>query len=585
MPETYSVKAFASCRELADNTPGVVAPVGELSVYAQTFTRDRKLFSTGVKNTLDANNPILSDTTLECDITVFSSRDEANATVEVNPRIATLLKMVTLWIYGTSSNGTFDDDVENSRQTFLNDLTNPAVTNLTMGPMVEVDTKWYPKQITFNISKDALVEYLTGINDEDAEDDLAAVDLLDDSLIRIWFADDLFKAEFDEYEINHIAPIAVLDGFFQSTSNVQSLVNQRTIPMMIAKVDEISDGDPFTVLISNTFNFHDPVNPEVIIPTVWSAVVYGDAGRNPDLIKLTLIDWILANSSHPREEWEIIFPDIFKVTEFIFLPMWNKYSVPNMTLQEGVYSPIMDLQDAMVVASKLAVGEDYTLKQIVDSLVYVGTPYKSLAMVAVSGAQNRTGATKLREVWPDFMSVSTSSLDFNRMQPATQNFVMLMNTLLNIAENMTSLSVIPPGYSRLKRTNADDADVYYVSGTINNISYLVASKYSFLELYPADEPEFNPDNMPLSLLPADDLMLETEVGSKELSVDFEAVGGVGPYTYSLSPSANFVDSAIGPATGQCEIEFAAFGQFVITVSVVDSLAQAYIANYAVNVRP
>lgn len=585
MPETYSVKAFASCRELADNAAGAIAPVGELSVYSQTFTRDRELFSTGLKNTLDIDNPLLADTTLECDVTVYSSRDDANEKVPTNPHVATLLKMVSLWIYGTGGNGTFTDEAEDARQLFLNDNTNPDVTNLVMGPMVESDSKWYPKQMVFNISGESLIAYLTAINDETAEDDLESLALVEDTLVRLWFADDLFRAEFDEYEINHVAPIAVLDGFFQSTPNVQALVNQQTFPMMIKKVDQLADGDPYTVLISNTFNFHDPVNPAVTIATNWSAVIYGDAGRNPDLIKLTLIDWILANSSHTREEWEIRFPDIFKVTEFVLIPMWNKYSVPNMTLQEGVYSPIMDLQDAMIVANKMAVGEDYTVKQIVDSLVYVGTPYKSLAMVSVSGPQNRPGAQKLREVWPDYMAVPTSNLDFARMQPATQEFVEMLTILLNIAEEMTTLSVIPQGYSRIKRFDADDNPVHYIAGTINNVSYLVLAKFSLLDTYPAQEPEFNPDNMPLSLLPADDLMLQTEIGSKELSVDFEVVGGVAPYTFSVAPSVNFVDHAMGPSTGQLEIEFAEFGQFVITVTVEDSLDNAYIASYAVNVRP
>ena len=61
-----------------------------------------------------------------------------------------------------------------------------------------------------------------------------------------------------------------------------------------------------------------------------------------DYILDAIKDHILDNSTHDVDDWVEVFPDIFGMTEYIITPMWNRYSIPNMTLQTGLYSPMVN---------------------------------------------------------------------------------------------------------------------------------------------------------------------------------------------------------------------------------------------------
>lgn len=576
-PVTMGVKLFASVGDMANNARRQVARVGELSTYSETFSRDRELSSGAfVLDPLDPNS--LSQGLHQ---TVFSAKTITGDTVDLRSEYLDLLEEISEWIYRNGMAAAFDNQSETVRQQLMAEFQTPLY-NLEIGTMVQAgDGNWFPESMVFTLTAGGINSWYVA----KTSNQIVLDGNYDRSLVKIWFSDRAFQAQYDEYEIDFVAPIDTLDDFFRTASAVQGLVGARTIPVLMNKVALVADSDPYTEVKSMEFDWYDPLTAGHRIRTVWTFVIYGAAGLSVDAMKEGLRNWILDHSTHTREEWTAIFPDIFKSTEFIFMPTWNRYAIPNMTLSEGVYSPILDYQDALISAQKVVCGIGYTTDHLVNRLAFFGTPYKSVAMVVCGGPENRASALAINQVWPDYLSVVTSSVDFNRMQPQTQTWVNVLQTLLSLAENASEFSEIPVGYSRIRRKNPANQQVTYIATTIDNIQYMVVSKASMQAIVPVADYGVTPQDMPLSLLPETDLPLETVQGSKKLTVDFEAIGGVGPYTYSLDVTSGMQAQAIGPASGQCEITFNAYGDQAITVRVTDAVGTQYRGDYVVHVRP
>jgi len=148
-----------------------------------------------------------------------------------------------------------------------------------------------------------------------------------DAYIRIWLADQSFAEQYDDYEIEVIAPMLNIDDMFGFYSTAVNTMNDRTISQLSDAIMAARDGLPETYLRMFTFDFLNIANTAVATSTNWAVLIYGRAGDNIDTIKDAIIEHILANSTHTRSEWAVKFPEIFRRTEFIILPRWDKLSV------------------------------------------------------------------------------------------------------------------------------------------------------------------------------------------------------------------------------------------------------------------
>jgi hypothetical protein len=94
--------------------------------------------------------------------------------------------------------------------------------------------------------------------------------------------------------------------------------------------------------------------------------------------------------------------------------------------------------------------------------------------LAIGSQENRLAETTLTAQYPDYLAVSTTSADFDRMSTNTQGFCILLNSLLYAAESMTPTSDVPQGMLRVVR-----GGITYVSATYNDADYLVLTKAFF----------------------------------------------------------------------------------------------------------
>jgi hypothetical protein len=228
------------------------------------------------------------------------------------------------------------------------------------------------------------------------------------------------------------------------------------------------------VIRTSTFNYIDPNNSTHTVSTDWTVLIYGVAGDNIDSIKDAIMTYILANSVHLREDWVGIFPDIFKRTEFILLPLWEQYAIPNKLLSTGIYSPQVKIADVVTKMGQYA--KQYATSHIDSHVTAMGHPYRSLALLSIGSPDNRNAQYELTDVFPDWLAVASTSIDFNRMSQDTQNWASMLEDMLIAAEAAGNFTVIPQGMMKVHRDG-----ILYLAKSFKNINYLVVAKSNLTE--------------------------------------------------------------------------------------------------------
>lgn len=435
----YSLKGFIAISALEDNAVGNVAPLGELSTKGRTYTREIG------KYTDEGLYPGLS-------LVAFTSKFTDTGSVKAPDVFVNNTLAIANWAYQEALAGRTSD----SESEFISALNNEFAAEaegVSAGPMVYDGSLWLPEFLTFTLRQT-----------------VAGVDT--DNEVRVWFADEAFRNQYDEFEILVVPPIDNLDSFFGNTQDVNPLLQGQDVQSTFDKVTQVTGGDPYTLLRVEEYDWIDPFDSESKLQTNWTVVIYGKAGDNVDFIRQALTEYILANSTHTREEWLEVLPELFRVTEFIIAPLWEQYSIPNQTLQAGIYRPSGRVLNLTAKARQACVG--YPDSHVEQNVEYVNFIYKSLGLLICGGPENLGGVTRFSQQFSDFILVPTSSADFNRMSPVTQDWVMTLYEGIVEAETALEFTSLPSGYSALVRDG-----LLYVVFRKDNINYLIVAKSNY----------------------------------------------------------------------------------------------------------
>ena len=547
----YSLKGFVSYGALTNNDSGVISPIGELSLRSSTYAKDRALY-VGTTDTSPATS---------AELTVFSSQSIEDDPVSVPAPVAAFLVEVSQWVYQMAVDGVFLSSTDSFRDAFTAQFTDETK-SLVVGMMVTNGTIWMPSSITFFLQSDEIFGGSIPVGMEEVR-------------IRLWFSDTHFRQSFDEYDIAFIGPVETLDDLFGYPLAVVNLLSQRTPPELTMKIAEVAGNSPYTVVNSYNFKYYHLGDATTQTPAYWTAVIWSEFGNNLDTLKIDLADWILGQSTHTREEWIEIFPDIFATTEFIITPFWNQYAIPNLTLDHAMYSPTVKVDDAAEFMQATAAGTGYTEEFVDDHMTFLSIAYKSIAAIACGGPENREEKYYLYNWIPDYLDVPTSSIDFDRMSAETRFWAMKIFAMLQVAENMTELTDIPSGMYRVRRLNRDGEEILYVGASIFDVQYLITSKKSLNTMYPPQDRNADP----IEMLPDPSVSLTTLNGSKHFTLNVSAIGGTAPYTFSAVSSDIETGGTINPTTGFLDVTFLEFGTNSVHVTVTDfkgySLTETY----------
>lgn len=441
----YVLKGFINNNTFLDAVPGGTSTIGELSTLSSTYSTTKSEYF---------QETIAPDLTL----VAMTSNDSTKGQVAVPSNLAQQVLSIAAWVFAQTQ--ALPNPGEIAQATILNGLLNQfesSAQNFSAGNMVTDGTYWVPEWIQWENTTDATY---------------GSISTGGQNLIKIWFADASFKGQYDQYSFVIVPPIANLDDFFTPSANVRALIDSVTFPTTVANIQAAKNGNPETLYVGESYNYVDPTNANNLIATNWSVLIYGAAGNNIDAIQNALIGYILANSTHTQAEWTAILPDLFKQTEFTLIPMWDQFAIPNRNQKSGIYSPLAN--PSRVLAMMAQVAQSYPSAHINSNTCVQTYPWKCIPVASCGSPNNKNAWYQLEDVFPDLLSVPSQSTDFARMGTDTQNFFLMLGSMLIAAETLTLYGNVPAGMSTLTRDG-----IFYLVQTYENVNYLMACASNF----------------------------------------------------------------------------------------------------------
>lgn len=425
------IKGFVSIEELIDNTFNTTAPVGELSKLALTYKKEIATYN-------DTDHPTLR-------LTSFTTEDQVtHDVVEVtDAQTLQVFEIINhLQAYAAGHIRPYDEiDVINS----LSSTFGADANNFALGEFID----------NGNI---ALPEWISWTNTSE-----------NDNKLRIWLSDTAFRAQYDEFEITIVPPFIDVDHLHTNYNSLVTEIGLLNTPELVERMDAAKQGHPETYFKILNFKLYNKDDDSLFVETEWGVLVYGKAGDNIDAIKDALEAYILNISGHLRSEWVVILPDIFKRTEFIIVPRWDQVSIPNLSVNSVLYSSMVDPNEAKTFAQDNI--NLYPDVWVGENLTILPFDYKALTMLIIDGTDNIAGKEHIDEIFPDYVPVSSTTLDFNRMEIFTRDWLLLLEEALIAAETIDSFSSVPEPLRKVEKL-----EVLYVGFLYDNVNYLVAAK-------------------------------------------------------------------------------------------------------------
>lgn len=429
----YSTKSFCNVTAFASQEPGVVSAIGELTTYAKTFTKDLGFYRHSTIERYELMN--------------FSSKTDGVANIMPQTNVDQAIAFVDLVTRATlmTSGELYYDETLAQLMTKAEQIN---ATNVKIGAMVNSGDWWVPQWISWTEGSDSAA-----------------------NTHKVWLSLPAFVNQYTDYEIVVVPPIVGLDQFFNPGGIVENLIKAITTSQIMERAELAKQGFPETVIRSDPYEYCDPITVSRKIDVEWTVLIYGAAGNDPDIIRDALVNYILDNSTHSRDDWAVIFPDIFKRTEFVFAPYWSNFAVEQRVFDQGIYSPIVNNQLPVSWLTLQAFG--YTNAHIQSVSQTLAFPYRSMQMGVVGHFENRDGKVRITDHYPDFINVGTETTDFARMNPITQAWAIAMMELVIMAESITTSTDLPQGMHRVIRGTKT-----YVAKTYNRVLLLVLAKSS-----------------------------------------------------------------------------------------------------------
>lgn len=288
--------------------------------------------------------------------------------------------------------------------------------------------------------------------------------------VRLWLRNAAFENQYADYETIVVSPLRDDDLFFSNYATIAAALTALTLPEIVDNAQEKTEGYPPTYTRFLKLKFVNRDNPSQSTDAHWGFLIYGKNGDNIDSMKDAIADYLLANSTHTQEEWMQVFPEVFKRTEFLLFPRWDKLSIHNSNPLASLYASIYNVDDMIHYVTRNN-PSSYDSSYVLGKMNVLPFDYKAITVAAIPGETNDTAHSSLISVFPDYIPIGTSDVDFNRMTVKTRNWVFDLVNLLVIAETVTEYSSINNPFRRVKRNGQ-----LFVCFLYDNVNYLVSTR-------------------------------------------------------------------------------------------------------------
>ncbi len=429
-----TLKAFVNIQPLTENAEYVNSNIGELSSLGYTYARDKQSYSTSAIPDL-----------AEYELVSFLSKDASGVFKEFDlGEVTGVLKILhELRIVLNAYSNITRSAVFN----YMYSVPDLKLTNLDYSSVETAGGVSMPGWLGFVYNNDISV--------------------------NLWVADTLFRRDYDEYSILVIPPTLALDELADAPNLVIEKLVNADLPGFVDRVNVAKGEFPETVLKILQFDYVNPLNPTQKVKSNWGYVIYGIAGDYINTLKNATIEYIQENSTRSLSYWETLFPEIFKRNEFILLPRWSQIAIPDMLTSVGIYSQVSKHGSLdMVVEDYLP---EYTAQHINANTYIVPFSYRYLLVNVVNGEHNESDVSDFKALYPDFVPITPTSPDFNRMNAKTQQMVIAVEALLREADIYEDHTASSTAIRKVYKNGVE-----FLSSQVGRISFLALPKKEFV---------------------------------------------------------------------------------------------------------
>lgn len=436
-----NIKGFINIPTLANNAPGQTAIFGELSTNSSTFSRYKSNYA----------NPSLYP---GVELVGFTTKNNVGSQITLTSTISNHILSVASWVLAQYNASAVPTNANKNLfisqlETQFPDMTDISINEIMAGTVTQ-----------------RMPDYIDWLFNDGATD----------NRIKIWFADSRFQSQYDDYEIMVIPPVGLLDNLNNPSATVAGFLAAFTHTHFVNAIATATGNLPYTLLTTLTLVWHDPTLPNATLNTTWGVVIYGSAGNDTDKIKATIRAYIAANSA--LTVWSTLYPTLYAENEFIIIPQWNSIASPESGLDVALYSPTLKVSELLSMAPSLLPSSYATAvvltSYIMDNLIVSSAFWRSIGFLAIGNPGNVGSVFSLKQKFPDYMNVLTTSPDWGRMTLTTRNFIIALNAALEQALTLTEVSPVPVGYTRVMINNRVHLGFNY-----DGFTYLVLAKVSF----------------------------------------------------------------------------------------------------------
>ncbi len=440
----YILKGFMSMPSLAADGKNEIAEFGEFSTYCQTFTRDMRNYAISAQP--------------DVELFVLKSIDELESRTNPSAGFRSILLGFGQWVFNQLIAGSIPPD--RNKPAFIQSIQTqfPTMSAISIGAILEstkVAGRNCPDYVQFKM--------LDGTNQYQ---------------VTLWFADESFREQYDEYEIFVVPPVPDINQLINDKVNVVPLIQGQTADLIINRVQEITGDLPHTALYSYKLTWHDPNDFNAVYPTAWTAIIYGAAGYDNEAIKEKIRDYIEEHSDY--EHWNQIYPDLYAETEFSFFPLWADLALQSNAQQVGIYSSLVGNKKSRDV-TKTFLPSGYSQAGVpvdtyLDAHLFNGVAfYRTLSFTSVGNPNNKNAIRDVQQLYPDInFNLDTLSNDFGRMTLESQELSRKFNAALNVAREFKPSDVLAVGYTRMVRRG-----MHFIAFNYLDYNYIILTKYSF----------------------------------------------------------------------------------------------------------
>lgn len=438
----FTLNAFVSIPELANNTVNAIATFGELSVPAKTYTKD-------IRNYTHVDNPGIEL------VTVTQTDDNANVVQNPDARVSKqALDVASYFLEQYKANRI---PLPTAKQTLIKAVSGQFINirNILIGNILNGDSTG--KRLIDYIRYDFVVE---------------------NKIWRctLWFSDKAFRTQYPLYEIVVVPPIADIMRLNDTPATVLEAISGVTLEFTINRVNEITKDYKSTALHVYNTVWHDPAGSKQTMDVKWTLVIYGQGGIDQDSIKDAIREYLAAHGA--GVDWPKIFPDLFSENEFLIMPYWGEISTLPEDIDDGLYSSITGLkvvanQNSRLLPMSYKTGASKQT-HIDTNFELVATTYRGINLGVVSNPNNKENILKFSQLFPDYMSVPTDKNDFARMRDKTQKFIIKLLEVLEIARDWNAAIVLPADFSRTIKANRE-----YIGFEYEGFNYYVLTRIGY----------------------------------------------------------------------------------------------------------